>query len=49
MGINKDKQTTQDNRYQPIHPQGTSDITRGKSISFVKTLCGIQCRKVKCV
>ena len=27
-----DKQTTQDNRYQPIPPQGTSDIARGMGL-----------------
>ena len=26
---NTNKQTTQDNRYQPISPQGTNDIARG--------------------
>ena len=27
-----DNQTTQDNRYQPIPPQGTSDIARGMGL-----------------
>ena len=27
-----DKQTTQDNRYQPIPTQGTSDIARGMGL-----------------
>ena len=27
-----DKQTTQDNIYQPIHPQGTNDIARGMGL-----------------
>ena len=34
MDINKQthKQTTQNNRYQPIPPQGTSDIARGMGL-----------------
>ena len=32
MDINKHTKTTQDNRYQPIPPQGTSDTARGMGL-----------------
>ena len=37
MNTNKQTtQTTQDNRYQPIPPQGTSDIARGIGLLIQK-------------